>query len=257
MKKVLSLLTAVMALHVTAQTTLRLTDVATNATLAPNAILYVKSKALDNVKSHYDVKNISASTQSYKVKRYDMLLHTVGSAKAEAYFCFAGNCYGASTLLSPDALTLTANQAASQVPGSFQMLTADLDEYASVEGLSVVRYTFFNTANTNDSIQITIRYSDSNAPVGIKNETRAVVKADVFPNPSVGGFTTLKVNAAYSFEANVSVINSLGQVVSQKQVQLSPSVNKITIETEGLPAGVYFVKLSGNSETVTRRLIIN
>ncbi|MGZ3919258.1 MAG: T9SS type A sorting domain-containing protein, partial [Bacteroidia bacterium] len=182
----------------------------------------------------------------YYVKRYDIVLH----AGATANFCFAGTCYPDITTIS-SSNTLTAGQSASQVGGSNQILTTDLNE-APTAGLSVIKYTFRNANVTADSVQFTLKY---NGTAGLKENAASLNNLEIYPNPS-NGATAFKVNAATSMKTKLMVYNSLGTVVSEKQVNLSEGKNKIDLETESLPLGVYFVTLNNGTTTLTKKLII-
>lgn len=86
-------------------------------------------------------------------------------------------------------------------------------------------------------------------PVGI-NSSR------VFPNPA-SGYVTLEVEARYPAEdLNLEVINPAGQTISASSVRaLSAGLNQIDIPLNGLPAGHYFVRLSGGLGVLTHHLI--
>jgi hypothetical protein len=181
------------------------------------------------------------------VKRYDATLNT----GADAYFCFAGNCYGPPTLVSPNPLTLTAGQTASQVPGSWQMLSADLDEAATV-GYSLIKYTFFNEILPSDSVQISLRY---NSPVGLNEINQDLSSAQLFPNPSKGE-SSFSVQSKTECKSELIVFDALGKTVLQKSVLIEKGNNKIEIALEGASPGVYLVNLKSESSNLTRKLII-
>lgn len=225
---------------------------ASNASIAPNSTITATTIENDNTKVTIDVKNTTANTQNYHAKRYDVLLNSSGTIIAQAYFCFGGSCYGTTTYTSPSALTLSGGQSASSLTTQYQMLTTDLDE-TPVVGKSIVKYTVFNDANSNDSIQFTIYY---NKTLGIKSSKNELAQVELSPNPAVGS-TTLKFNSVKSFETSITIINSIGQAVSEKKLQVLEGKNKVTLETDYLPAGVYFVSIGNGNAALTRKLVIN
>ncbi|MCR9173916.1 MAG: lamin tail domain-containing protein [bacterium] len=79
-------------------------------------------------------------------------------------------------------------------------------------------------------------------------EAATPMNVSIAPNPSKGAFTVNNI-AAYT---NVQVINSLGQEVYSVDTNGQTSIS-IDLSNR---RGVYFVKLSGNGEAVTRRVII-
>lgn len=73
---------------------------------------------------------------------------------------------------------------------------------------------------------------------------------NIYPNP-----TTSKVffdNSIHNFE-NVSVVNSLGQVVSKNT--FSTFLSNQEIDLSSLPSGIYFIKLNNNQITKTVKVI--
>jgi len=232
-----------------AQSTIQLKHVQESAVLAPNATVFVTTVAESNTKVDFDIKNTSANTQYYNAKRYDVILNT----GASAYFCFAGNCYGDQTFVSPTSITLTAGQSASEIPGSFNILTSDLDE-GQVVGLSVVKYTFINTANASDSVQVTIKYNGTT--VSVKEVAKTLSSFEIFPNPAKET-ASIRINSPKSVESTLSLFNSLGESVYQKVIAITEGKNKIDLNVENLPAGVYFASIKTGDSTISKKLIIN
>lgn len=223
-----------------------------NTVISPNSVIYGFATVPEgNVKINFDVKNTSNATKTYIVKRYDATLNN----QAEAYFCFAGQCYGASTYSSPYSLTLTAGQSASEIPGSFNIITTDLDEYSNTIGISYVKYSVINVNNTSDSLQFTIAYNVS-SPVGVKETSKVFSSLEIFPNPAKE-IATISISSARAFESTVSVYNALGEVVYSKPVSVSEGKNKVEINVEQLPSGVYFATLKNGNSSISKRLIVN
>ncbi len=219
--------------------------------------IYLTTTPAGNVQQIFDIKNTSSTTKTYNVKRYDITLHASATETAVAYFCFGGNCYGNTTTVSPNSLSLNGNTSASQVSGSYQMLTTDLDEIATT-GLSIVKYTFINTATSSDSLQFAIHYSDPNAPVGtgIKSHSNDISSFDISPNPASSS-AVVKFNATRTFNSELAVINSVGQTVIEKPLTIAEGKNKVGIETSGLPAGIYFISIKTGDRAITKKLVIN
>lgn len=258
MKKLLLIAPLVLSLTVAAQSSMQIFNISNNnAQVVMNQTIYLTTTPAGNVQQTFDVKNISSNTKTYSVKRYDMILHGSATETAVAYFCFGGNCYGNTTTVSPNSLSLNGNQSASQVSGSYQMLTTDLDEIATT-GLSIVKYTIFNTATASDSIQFSIHYSDPNAPVGtgIKSNNSEIASFEISPNPTSSA-TVVRFNSSRAYNSELSVINSVGQTVIEKQISIVEGKNKLGVETTGLPAGIYFISVKAGEKAITKKLVIN
>lgn len=248
MKKIL--LTSLIALGFgsQAQNSIQLFDYIATSSITPGSTVNLTVPANSNKKFKIDVKNISASTKSFHVKRYDAILNP----GADAYFCFAGTCYGNTTTLTPTALTLTANQSSSQVPGSFNMLETDLDEPATI-GLSSIKYTVFNAANPNDSVQITLRYNS--AGVGFKNNTTNLNDFGIYPNPSSTN-ATIKIVSDKSMNGSIEIINSLGALVSKSNLTVNDGTNILSIPVQDYSKGIYFVTVTLDNSKLTKKLIV-
>jgi hypothetical protein len=234
-----------------AQTSIQLTHYEGSVVVAANGTINAVTTAQGNTKVTLDVKNTSNSQKSYNAKRYDVQLNAAGGSTAVAYFCFAGTCYGDNVFVSPSPLTLNGGQSASQLQGQYQMLVADLDE-ANAVGLSIVKYTFQNTSQASDSIQITIRY---NAPQSIQSANSIVSAFDLSPNP-VHDAAILKISSKTNAEGLLVIHNALGGIVHERSVQLTEGKNKVELNTEQFSSGIYFASLKFGHSAVTRKFVV-
>lgn len=72
---------------------------------------------------------------------------------------------------------------------------------------------------------------------------------ELYPNPAQNE-TSLKITVTQEGESTISVLNSIGQLVSQKTTTLESGANVVTIDTKHLSSGVYHVIVAdkaGNS----------
>ena len=252
MKKLLIVLAALLSIAIGAQTSIQLKDIGGNQVLAPNALVQRSTSPSTNIKVNIDIKNIGNSAQTYKVKRYDIVLNRSNVDTASAYFCFGGNCYGATTLVSPSPLRLQPGKSATDTTAAYYILTADLDEATAV-GLSYIKYTFYNVNLASDSVQIAIKYNTGN--VGIPSTNKDLGSVDIFPNPATDN-AVLKIISQNTYEGKLGIYNALGALVSEKQILINEGKNNVQLNLENLPQGIYFVNIKTNDAAVTRRLII-
>lgn len=248
MKKTLLLIAAFAGFDLLAQNSIQLNLYTSTVALVPNEVVGASTTPNGNTKVTFDIKNTSGSTKMYLAKRYDTQLNTGG----DAYFCFAGNCYISMVTQSPNALTLTAGQSASQLPGQYNMLIADLDEGPAV-GPSIIRYTFFNQNQVSDSIQVSIHY---NVPTGMSAHSATQLSGlDLYPNP-VDNHAVIRLNSSAAGDCKISVYNALGSVVNERNAVLVEGKNKIELNTESLSAGIYFASVKMGSGTVTKKFVV-
>ncbi len=202
-----------------------------------------------------DFKNNGATKNAYKVRRYDILLNKTGTAdSAIAHFCFGGQCFMSSPSISPDADTLIPGKSASQLAGPNMMLDADLDEGGFV-GLSIVKYTLFNTILSSDTVQFTIVYNGSKTITAIPESNLSLSSFEIFPNP-VKDNAVLKVSSIHAFETTLLVYNALGAVVYEKEISLNEGKNKIELNFENLNSGIYFASLKSENGNIIKKIIV-
>jgi hypothetical protein len=231
-------------LSITAQNTFEITTESGNV-VATNDIYYYTTSPGESSDGHFDIKNISASTQTFTVRKYEDVLNTISSMDlAEASFCTGLNCYGpqvtsASMILSP---------------GQKVLFKPSLIE-ASVTGVSQIRYKFANANNAMEAITISLKYANT---VSIaKNNLNLFNEVSVFPNPASSKSTLMLSSASELSYATISIVNSLGAQVISKSVDLSIGKNTIPLPIETLSEGLYFVSITSNSATSTKKLIIS
>lgn len=231
-KNLLYIIFALLILKTKAQLSFEVLNTSNNTTVIPNSVINLTTSPHNNVNITFDIKNISTSTKKYIVKRYDVILNS----GASAYFCFAGNCYGPPTLISPNSLTLSAGTSASQLSGSYNMLTADLDEGPSV-GESKIKYTIANEDAPADSLQFIIHY---NSPASI-SELNIKNYFNVYPT-----FFNEYINIKSSFElkSKIEIIDITGKILYNNEFIFANNKRIQTLPTSDLNKGVYFIKIS-------------
>jgi hypothetical protein len=81
--------------------------------------------------------------------------------------------------------------------------------------------------------------------------------SNLYPNPMTSSSILEIISLNYS-EAHIQIFNISGQIVFCKKVNIHPGLNGIEISSieAGLKQGVYFLKLSKNHNTKTRKFIV-
>lgn len=250
MKKLLLLLILALYFGAMAQSTIRLTIYGKSYTLSPNEIIHVKTKPGGTSSAYFDITNTGSTTNTYKVKRMDVVLNT----DALAYFCFGGQCYTENIFTSPDADTLAAGQSASQLIGDFKLLSPYLIEAPTI-GYSEIQYTIFNVDVPSDKVSFTLKYNATEA-VGIKENVKNLSNFIIFPNPAKES-AVINLNSIKAVQTSLTVFNALGEVVLQKEISLTEGKNKIELNLENLNSGIYFVSVANGSNSISKKLIIN
>jgi hypothetical protein len=246
MKKILLFISLSTVSFGFSQSSIMVSNTSPSATLAPNDIVYPTTTANNTDTRIFDVTNTSASTHTYNLYRYDIQLNT----GATANFCFAGTCFPPPTMISGN-LVLNAGQSASQSTTAYTMLSAELNEGASV-GNSIVKYTFRNINTPSDSVQFTMKYNYA-APTGIKEYSTPFKSFDIYPNPAYDN-VNITLNHKGIDAGEISLINALGQTVYSKQINFVDGKNKVAIDIDALPNGIYFAKVKSGEFISTKKI---
>jgi hypothetical protein len=226
--------------------TFQVTDVSNGTgVIANNSVFYRNTTASSMVDHTFEIKNISAVTQSISVRRYDDVVNTVSvNDKAEANFCTGTTCYGTGVMTS--VMTLTTNQ--------IVIFKADLIE-ASAVGLSEIRYKFSNPNNGSEAITTTIKY---NHPLSVKDNASLFNNvSNIYPNPTSSKSYVNVTSLGEENSLNVTIINALGATVSSKVVEVSLGKNIISLDSENLNSGIYFVSISSGNQKITKKITIS
>ena len=228
-----------------AQSSLEIKDLGASAAVVSNGANIVEYTISTLVTTRlFEIKNTSASTKTIAVARYDEVLNTITpSDKAHAYFCLGTNCFTPTTYTAT--VVLLANQTTT--------LTTDLEEASSM-GLSNVRYKTYIMGNSSDSLSLTLRY---NGVVSVKNQGNLIQTiSDVYPNPSSSkAFVT--INVGFPLDVKVTIINSLGAVISTKTAELQSGKNTLSLDCESLPTGLYFVSINHGSQVIKKKITVS
>lgn len=258
MKKIFFALVAVTVFNLRAQQSLLITNITNSPTgiytVANNAVLNFTVKANLTREEDFNIQNISASTKSYSVKRYDVKLNPGAAASATAHLCFAGGCFPYTTYTAGP-VVLTPGQSATALNSATSTnneLTTDLDE-GDKAGYSVVKYTFYNMAVLSDSSQITLVYNASLS--GIQTNEMSFGNIYLFPNPA-NDFTEIKLFSQSDTDTKLCVFNLLGTTILTKEINLVRGENNLPLTTAKFQSGIYFINISQENYSVTKKLVI-
>lgn len=128
--------------------------------------------------------------------------------------------------------------------------TIDLSAY---DGQSSVLIKFNGNSNYGNNLYIdNLRIVDATTSSIDENEVSATL--NLFPNPS-NGFVNLEYISGKQGVVSISVMNTLGATVYSANGVSNGSLNK-TIDLSNLTKGIYFVNVSSNNGTTTKKLII-
>jgi hypothetical protein len=218
------------------------TTTATNVPIVNNTIYDDVTSPSSSTSGHFILRNTTASTQTYVVRRTDNILNTVGVGDAaEAYFCTGTTCYVPAVFSAFFIINASSEDD----------LTVYLGEATAI-GLSNVSY---EVSNGTEKLEFIMRY---NYATGINSNLNDLANvSNIYPNPSASK-SFLNINSAKEINGTkLLVYNCLGDCISSKEINLQKGKNTISIDSENLETGIYFVKITNGSSTITRKLTVN
>ena len=81
--------------------------------------------------------------------------------------------------------------------------------------------------------------------------------SDVYTNPSnTKAFITINTITDVN-SAALSITNSLGAIVSSKNIELNVGKNVIPLDVETLSSGIYFTTITSGNSKIVKKIIIN
>ncbi len=200
---------------------------------------------IDDLNQEYEtpylyVKNNTLAGMNMVCRR-DVVDTVTGSVN---YFCALGVCLTPASdetreLLVPAGVTVDE-------------LNAFYAHYAANNhsGISVLRYTYYNVDNANDSLSFTITYDGS---VGVE-ELYDDSNLTVSPNP-VHQFATITFSEIASTNNVLVIYNTLGNIAFREELTIGQSI--LSVDLSQLPKGLFFYRIeNSSSSTIAKRLIL-
>lgn len=225
-----------------AQSSFTIQDVNLATVASGSTIVYYVDQATSLESHDFEITNNNPNAVTAKVRKAIQSQQTGQTF----YFCTDQNCYTPTTNLSANV---------SMNPSTmFQLITDFTPNNAT--GISIVRYSVFNTSNPSDSAYFFIEYHVS--PTGISNHS--MVKANIgspMPNPASSVFNmTYNIGSSYGKgEAKIVVYNMLGAVVKTETLDAAEGTFRMDVTT--LENGVYFTSLEVDGKQLsTKRLVV-
>ncbi|GAB5556100.1 MAG: hypothetical protein SchgKO_03130 [Schleiferiaceae bacterium] len=83
------------------------------------------------------------------------------------------------------------------------------------------------------------------------NEFESSIRFNLFPNPTAGEFR-VQFELAQSEEAEVEIVNAIGQVIFKSDYELNPGLNTLSINPKAA-AGIYFLRFKIGEDQLVRK----
>jgi hypothetical protein len=156
----------------------------------------------------------------------------------------------AGTVLATNASPVTA----AFVPNASQWKTVNV-ALTSYSNAPEVLVKFVATSDYGNNMYVDNINLSQAVATSVKANTNNNVSFDVYPNPTRGE-TNVKIDAVVGGNANVIVMNTLGQIVYSKQVELTVGVNTLQIDAKDFASGLYNVMVESNNGSMVKKLTV-
>lgn len=195
---------------------------------------------------NFNQYNIDSVSITYKTRKTNVQL----MSGAHSNFCMYHNDDMGDPQSQCYTPTVTLSGNFSTDPGEFNTLIADFSPGTTTPGVSIVRYTFFDINNVNDSVDLVLVYNAT--PVGI-TEANGVNVSEPYPNPSNGS-----VSVNYGFvnanSGTATITDVAGNVVYVQSLSAANGI--MNIETSQWAKGMYLLNITDENGVAVHRKIV-
>lgn len=232
--------------NLNSQTSIQLSNNSAGGIISNNDIIYEDVTTGGQSHIYIALRNIGSSIKTFALKRTDVVLNP----GADAYFCFGGQCFPTTTTMTPEDSYVTLDPNELDPPQSLYY-----DENIA-EGYSEIKYELFDVNNTSDVLTFTFKFNPN--LTSIKNNTSLFSSiSDVYPNPAINNAQITFNSKVNTNEATINITNSLGAIVSSKNIHLSVGKNLINLDFDNLSSGIYFATITSMNTKNTKKFTIN
>ena len=191
-----------------------------------DTIYLTGTKSTELLEVRLSVTNNTESAVSLKLKKTEIFI----VEGTETSFCW-GECYTPAVFISPMIITI-------QPRGSD--LNSFIGDYRpfGLEGTSIVRYTFFDPANTTFQQSVTVFYQIGGSgtnPTGFSGQA-----VRVYPNPA-DQLIRISLSGEGSDSKTATLVNVQGKKLISENI--TAGRQDIIWPVSGLPSGFYFLRI--------------
>ena len=192
------------------------------------------------------------------VLSFDLAKASRGSENDQLDILVSKDCGGNWTTVYSKAGSLLSTRAAITTPFEATLAqdwvtkTVSLNGFAEYEVLVKFRVT---NDNGNNMYLDNINLSQP-IPSGIREINNDDALVSLFPNP-VANEITLEINSENIRPSTIKIMNSTGQLISEKQIELNSGINNFKMDTKEFSNGVYLVIVESAKKTITKKLVVS
>ena len=168
-----------------------------------------------------------------------------------------GDSWSVRKNISSSQIATAPNHGGSFIPEDSEWETVTITNISSSFWVNDFRFKFKFTSGGGNNIYIDdINIYDPNATNVSVSENEFVQAMKLFPNPT-NDIANLSFNLENDREVNIYVTDMVGKTVKfVDNNNLNPGTHNYTINTNELPAGVYFVNIAVEGKVITQKLLV-
>lgn len=205
--------------------------------LGPNAAITLEGLSTDfEIVAYLGVTNTSSGDISVRVQRYENNM----VPGAQSAICW-GLCYPPNIGLSPYTILIPAGATNSTDFAAHYYPNGN-------SGISEIDFVFFDDNNPTDEVLVTTFF---NALVTGVDNIRHEALSRVYPNPA-STFFNIDIHHDLANDIRIELMSVTGAVVAGSTIHQKTT----TINTGGLPGGLYFYRLHLNGEVIESGRIV-
>lgn len=185
-------------------------------------------------------------------------LYLCGHDNNKVYKMTSADCHPVGYIMEQDTVNFCNNESLHALVGDF--LTYQwLMNGTIISGATIDTYTPTTSGNysvivTKGACADTSTITYVNFCVGVNN-FNVVSKAKIFPNPNNGQFN-LSISLLKSQNISVEIFNSLGQIISEKNISLPEGISTIPLQLNNPSRGVYHFTIKGNQSVMNGSFVV-
>lgn len=206
-----------------------------------NHVIPVDQVGWETVSPELFAQNVSSNDIEIKI-RLEVVSLPMGTS---CYFCGLGSCFAPGTTETPNSWPISAGE----LIGNEGVFSSHY-QANGIYGNAVLRYTFFNIDDLNDTISVTFTYDGTTTAIDDHHSDLAV---DVYPNPAQDqiNLDLIELNGK---QGSVEIYNALGEL---SFVQELKGESSLKLNLGSLPRGVYLYRIeSQGNYSRTSKLIL-
>jgi len=125
--------------------------------------------------------------------------------------------------------------------------------YAEVVGITT-EPGMVSLSAENPTATIDILITPNGVTTGLNELNNVQVSGDIYPNP-VGSSARMDLNILEASQIEMLLLNQMGQILQSTNEYMNQGINKVELNTESYPSGVYFIQISSQKTTITQKFI--